>query len=171
MKLNFKKIMSLMKPVILCSLATLGMYLALNVFISAFFNSGSRPEDRNVVPYYVFIQLFYFLSFYLIYVRKQCRESTKPLDNRFSLKEDIMTYFHTDGKYFAVIYLACAVIQEVCLLLGLGSITTIIGMFLPITFIIHTPILRSVIALVVLCTGSLFLVVFEHHRVYKYWNE
>ena len=127
-----------------------------------------------MIPYYIFLQFFYLLSFYLVHVRRQSKTESKPLDSSFSLKESASAYLKGEGKYFLWIYAVLAIFTELGLMIGnipVLSILVFVGeMIFPFTLVIPLPIVRTIFTYTFVATATVALRVYDRYRIFSYWN-
>ena len=94
-------------------------------------------------------------------------------DNKFSIINELKTYFTIEGKYIATIYAILTVGSEIIYLIFPNSpnliATFCIGVF-PLARFINIPIIRAIICYIIAMIAVALLVIINSFRIYKYWN-
>ena len=177
--MDMKKTLFCLRAILFSTLLPLGFFVALNVFITAVFNGGKGAGERDQTPYYIFLQVFYLLSFYLVHTRRQSKNEAKPLESAFSPKENALSYLKGEGKYFLWIYAILAVVLEIVIMIGggyanaipaLSPFTFICELIFPFIYVIRVPVIRTIITYAIVAFSTVALYVFEHYRLFNYWN-
>ncbi len=174
-----KKILFCLRSILFSTLFSLCFFLAFNIFITAVFNGGKYAGERNQIPYYIFLQLFYFLSFYLVHTRRQSKNEAKPLVSSFSLKDTALAYLKDEGKYFLWIYAVFAVLLEIVLLIGISRVNEIpvlsaisfVGeLIFPFVYVLRVPVIRTLFTYALVAFSTVAIHALERYRLFNYWN-
>ncbi len=156
--------LTVLKNIILASLADLGVYIPAGFLIAAVFE-GSEPRTvmlKDLVCF-LFLMVFYAVFFYRFHMYSRIKTYAEHTE-RFDLKAELLGFIRADGKTILIIYGICAVATEISVIVTKGSPRNIVAALCmfpigPFGVVLTVPVLRSVLcfvyAAVVLCCLTL----------------
>lgn len=159
-------VFELIKSIVISWFLCLFLYILFG-FIMAGFWEGNPNKDLYIS---IGVLILYFISFYVVH-EKHRTEPFCSIEEKYTIKKEIIAYFNKEGKYLFSIYGVCAVAMEISYFIFTNNtfnpIEFICYMFFPLSICITIPIIRAIVCYAICAAGTIILVLIRTRKLNK----